>query len=106
VEGVGLGVLGRTGIDAEGGNALVFLGWKNAAWHLELVDTGEVIPTPTSEDLFVLYLGEDVGEGTISRIEAAGGIRVPSHNPYWDKFGVTFRDPDGYLCVLSTRTWR
>ncbi|MFD7700951.1 VOC family protein, partial [Streptomyces caelestis] len=27
------------------------------------------------------------------------------HNPYWDTWGVTLQDPDGYLLVLSTRTW-
>jgi catechol 2,3-dioxygenase-like lactoylglutathione lyase family enzyme len=105
VEGIGLKVLGRTDDSAEGGNSLAFLGWPEAAWHLELVDTTEVTQGPSIEDLFVLYLGEAIDESTTVRIEASGGIRVPSHNPYWDKYGTTFRDPDGYLCVLSTRNW-
>ncbi|GAB2829597.1 hypothetical protein GCM10027022_20710 [Alpinimonas psychrophila] len=46
-----------------------------------------------------------VEEEIIHRIQAAGGVHVASHNPYWDHNGVTFTDPDGYLCVLSTRSW-
>ncbi|MHB8296804.1 MAG: VOC family protein, partial [Acidimicrobiales bacterium] len=26
-------------------------------------------------------------------------------NPYWDRWGVTIEDPDGYRLVLSHRTW-
>jgi catechol 2,3-dioxygenase-like lactoylglutathione lyase family enzyme len=105
VEGIGLEVLGRTDDSAEGGHALVFLGWRGAAWHLELVDTAETTAAPSIEDLLVLYLGEAIEEGTALRIETAGGVRVASHNPYWDAYGITFKDPDGYLCVLSTRSW-
>ncbi|WP_378144301.1 hypothetical protein ACFJGV_12620 [Cnuibacter sp. UC19_7] len=44
-------------------------------------------------------------EELIARIERAGGSRVAARNPYWDEHGVTFADPDGYLLVLSTRSW-
>ncbi len=33
VDGLGLQVLYRTGAEAEGGHALVMLGWPEAAWH-------------------------------------------------------------------------
>jgi hypothetical protein len=35
------------------------LGWPDAAWHLELVGDpeGETPPTPSEEDLLVLYVG-------------------------------------------------
>jgi hypothetical protein len=105
VEGIGLNVLGRTDEQAEGGHRLVFLGWLSAAWHLELVDTTEIRPRPTMEDLLVIYVGEPLDASTILRIEAAGGDRMPARNPYWDKNGITFSDPDGYLCVLATRQW-
>ena len=104
-EGIGLRLLGHTDDSAEGGHALAFLGLPGAGWHLELVDTSEFASTPTVEDLIVIYLQSEIEGETIQRIEAAGGVRVASHNPYWDKCGITFQDPDGYLCVLSTQSW-
>jgi hypothetical protein len=56
------------------------------------------------EDLFVLYLDGPVDDGLVERLEQAGGTRV-SAGPYWDRWGVTFADPDGYRLVLSTRVW-
>ena len=35
----------------------------------------------------------------------AGFRPVPSYNPYWDQYGKTFEDPDGYRVVLANRTW-
>jgi hypothetical protein len=105
IEGIGLDLLGETDGTAEGGHALAFLGFPLASWHLELVDTQEFMPVSTLEDLFVIYLAAPVDEATIARIAAAGGTRVTARNPYWDKYGVSFKDPDGYLCVLCSRSW-
>jgi hypothetical protein len=30
---------------------------------------------------------------------------VPSFNPYWDRAGRTFEDPDGYRVVLQNAPW-
>jgi hypothetical protein len=105
--GLKLEVLYRTGADAEGGHPLLMLGWPEAAWHLELVEDSEheTPPAPTEEDLLVLYLGGPIDEDVIDRLIEAGGERVPSRNPYWDRWGVTIRDPDGYRLVLSHRAW-
>jgi hypothetical protein len=83
------------------------VGWPGAGWHLELVHdpAATVDPQPTSEDLLVVYLGEPVPASLVERLERHGGKRVPAHNPYWDTWGVTLQDPDGYLLVLSTRDW-
>ncbi|WP_440578233.1 hypothetical protein [Streptomyces sp. AC154] len=62
-------------------------------------------PRPTPEDLLVVYLGEPVPDSLVERLEQHGGKQVPAHNPYWDTWGVTVQDPDGYLLVLSTRNW-
>jgi hypothetical protein len=43
--------------------------------------------------------------GLLTRIDAAGGTVVPARNPYWDRWGVTIADPDGYRLVLSHRSW-
>lgn len=53
----------------------------------------------------MIYLGEPVPASLVERLERHGGKRVPAHNPYWDTWGVTLQDPDGYLLVLSTRDW-
>ncbi|MDA8330764.1 MAG: VOC family protein [Candidatus Dormibacteraeota bacterium] len=107
VDGLTLKVLYRTGIEAEGDHALLMLGWPEAAWHLELVDDplGETPPRPTEEDLLVLYTGGPLDSDLISRLVAAGGQLVRARNPYWDRWGVTIQDPDGYRLVLSHRTW-
>jgi catechol 2,3-dioxygenase-like lactoylglutathione lyase family enzyme len=107
VQGLGMSVLYRAGPDAEGGHALLMAGWPGAAWHLELVGDPEaqVPPTPTEEDLLVLYLGVRASDALIERLVRAGGKVVPARNPYWDRWGVTIVDPDGYRLVLSHRTW-
>jgi hypothetical protein len=35
----------------------------------------------------------------------AGFARVASFNPYWDRDGRTFEDPDGYRIVLQNSAW-
>jgi catechol 2,3-dioxygenase-like lactoylglutathione lyase family enzyme len=107
VEGLGLEVLFRVDESAEGGHALVMVGWTGAPWHLELVhDPGDETPAaPTEEDLLVLYVGGEADEDMIGRLVDAGGTRVPARNPYWEQRGVTIADPDGYRLVLSSRSW-
>jgi catechol 2,3-dioxygenase-like lactoylglutathione lyase family enzyme len=107
VNGLGLDVLLRLDDSAEGGHALLMVGWRGAAWHLELVADagGETPPAPTEEDLLVLYLDGPVDEDIVHRLIEAGGTRVAARNEYWDQWGVTIADPDGYRLVLSTRSW-
>jgi catechol 2,3-dioxygenase-like lactoylglutathione lyase family enzyme len=105
VDGLGLQVLFRTGDSAEGGHALLMAGWPGAGWHLELVGDDETQPAPTEEDLLVLYLDGPVPGEVLSRLLAAGGSRVTARNPYWEQWGVTIADPDGYRLVLYTRSW-
>jgi hypothetical protein len=38
-------------------------------------------------------------------MKAAGFLPVISFNPYWDKKGLTFEDPDGYRIVLQQTDW-
>ena len=98
VDGLGLDVLFRADSSAEGGHALLMVGWPDAGWHLELIGDpdGETPAAPTEEDLLVLYLQGEVD---------AGGTQVPARNPYWDQGGVTIADPDGYRLVLTSRRW-
>ncbi|MEO3743766.1 VOC family protein [Plantactinospora sp. B5E13] len=105
VTGLGLTVLYRA-TGGPGEHDLVMLGWPEAGWHLELVGGPNltVPPTPGPEDLLVLYLAGPVDAALVTRLERAGGRRV-SQGAYWDRWGVTVEDPDGYRLVLSTRAW-
>jgi catechol 2,3-dioxygenase-like lactoylglutathione lyase family enzyme len=107
VAGLGLEVLFRIDESADGDHALMMVGWPGAAWHLELVhDPDDVTPpAPTEEDLLVLYLGGEIDQDVIRQLVEAGGTRVAARNPYWDQWGVTIADPDGYRLVLSSRSW-
>ncbi|NBM14949.1 VOC family protein [Streptomyces sp. GC420] len=106
--GLGLEVLFRTeGGDEPGEHDLLMVGWRDAAWHLELVHEAAepVQPRPTAEDLLVVYLDEPVPDELVERLERHGGKRVTSPNPYWNQWGVTVQDPDGYRLVLCRRGW-
>jgi catechol 2,3-dioxygenase-like lactoylglutathione lyase family enzyme len=103
VDGLGLDVLWRGAANGPGEHDILMLGWRSAAWHLELV-AAATPPTPTEHDLLVLYLGEPLDEALIVRLEAAGGTRV-DQGPYWNRWGVSVRDPDGYRLVLTRREW-
>ncbi|MFJ5922237.1 VOC family protein [Kitasatospora sp. NPDC092948] len=105
VQCLGLSVLWRTAERVSGQHDLLMVGFPDGAWHFEPAVDPEhpVEPSPTVEDLFVLYLGEPVAEALVERLVAAGGRRVPAHNPYWDECGVTVLDPDGYGLVLCSR---
>ncbi|MFE5948065.1 VOC family protein [Streptomyces sp. NPDC056525] len=107
VDGLGLEVQWRTTERVSGKHDLLMVGPKGGGWHFELTRDPEhpVEPAPTVEDLFVVYLGAPVEEAQVERLLAAGGTRVAAHNPYWDEYGVTVEDPDGYQLVLCSRTW-
>lgn len=53
----------------------------------------------------MVHLGEPPDAALVERLVEAGGTRVASHNPYWDEYGVTVEDTDGYRLVLCSRTW-
>jgi hypothetical protein len=83
------------------------VGWPAASWHLELVGDRQSSSAarPTDEDLLVIYTGRQVDEQLVARLITYGGTQVISSNPYWERWGVTVQDPDGYRLVLSTRSW-
>jgi hypothetical protein len=103
--GLGLSVLFRAEGGAPGEHDLLMVGRPDASWHLQLVHDPALEPRPTEEDLLVVYLDGEVPPALLARLEAHGGRRVASRNPYWDTWGATVEDPDGYRLVLSTRGW-
>lgn len=101
VDTVGLAHLG--GFTGHNGYDGVFVGPPGREWHLEFTrhGSGEPVPTPTDEDLLVLYLAVDELERITARLAAAGHSPVDHANPYWAGAGaLAFRDPDGYLLVV------
>ena len=54
----------------------------------------------------MLYLPDErQWRESVGRMTAAGFSLVRSHNPYWDRCGRTFEDPDGYRVVLCKQEW-
>ena len=70
--------------------------------ELELT-AGPVAPSGgTDEDLLVFYVSTlDEVRVIGASLSAAGVPIVESPNPYWNRFGQTFLDPDGYRIVIA-----
>ncbi len=86
----------------------LIVGRPEATWHLEfVVEAGVDAPrAPSPDHLLVLYLPERLDwQAAVERMRDQGYAPVPSHNPYWDKAGVTFEDPDGYRLVFQNASW-
>jgi len=84
------------------------LGHPGAMWHLEFTHhRGHPVGrAPTQDNLLVLYLPDRIiWEAAVERMRAQGYLPVPSYNPYWDRQGATFEDPDGYRVVLQNAAW-
>ena len=87
----------------------VMLGHPGAAYHLEFTHRrGETVGrAPTEENLLVFYFPDRAQwQAAVHRVEQGGYQRVTAANPYWDRDGVTFEDPDGYRVVLQQTAWR
>jgi catechol 2,3-dioxygenase-like lactoylglutathione lyase family enzyme len=105
-KGLGLTVLFRFG-DHEGFDG-VMLGAPNAPYHFEFTRAHghRAGRAPTQDNLIVFYLPDRAAwEAAITRMRAAGFAPVTSFNPYWDRDGATFEDPDGYRVVLQNAAW-
>ncbi|MGI4834680.1 MAG: VOC family protein [Janthinobacterium lividum] len=106
VVGLGLSELysfaGHDGFDG------LMLGELHGPYHLEFTSQpGHAVPpAPTPENLLVFYLPDATAwQAAVARLRAAGYAPVPAHNPYWDRQGLTFADPDGYRVVLQQTAW-
>ncbi|UOQ75739.1 VOC family protein [Hymenobacter sp. 5516J-16] len=86
----------------------VMLGHLQAPYHLEFTSQpGHFVGrAPTADHLLVFYLPDRLEwQLAVDRLQAQGYPSVPAANPYWDKLGLTFEDPDGYRVVLQQAAW-
>lgn len=105
-DGLGFAVLDRFADHNEFDG--VMLGHPRAPYHLEFTrKRGHRAGRAASQDnLLVFYLPDAaLWRAAVERMRAAGFAPVPSFNPYWDRDGVTFEDPDGYRVVLQNAAW-
>lgn len=105
-DGLGLVVLGsftdHAGFDG------VMLGHPSEPYHLEFTHqrAHQAGRAPTQDNLLVFYLPErEQWLQAIERMVGQGYEPVTSYNPYWDRQGRTFEDPDGYRVVLQNAAW-
>lgn len=104
--GLGLEVLYR--FEGHDGFDGVMLGSPGAPYHFEFTCApGHAAGrAPTMDNLLVFYLPDvEAWRSAVDRLRTAGFEPVPSFNPYWDRTGVTFEDPDGYRVVLNNGDW-
>ena len=98
---LGLKVLGdfRDHLDYSG----VFMGLQGENWHLEFT-MSKSIPQHQSDDddLLVFYAPSLEEFAAIKKRFIKNSVRVVKpKNPYWEKNGITFQDPDGFRVVIS-----
>jgi catechol 2,3-dioxygenase-like lactoylglutathione lyase family enzyme len=105
-DGLGFEVLGH--FENHDGFDGVMLGHRDHSYHLEFTrKSGHAAGrAPTRDNLLVFYVPEArAWSDAIVRMQAHGYEPVPSFNPYWDRHGRTFEDPDGYRVVLQNAAW-
>jgi catechol 2,3-dioxygenase-like lactoylglutathione lyase family enzyme len=105
-EGLGLTLLDS--FENHDGFDGVMLGVPGAAYHLEFTrKRGHAAgPAPTEDNLLVFYLPDTRDwQEAVERMQRGGYHPVSSFNPYWDRAGRTFQDPDGYRVVLQNAPW-
>src|ERR1044071_4516802 len=105
-EGIGLSILGS--FEDHEGFDCVMLGLPGAAYHLEFTRKHghSAGPAPTQDNLLVFYISDkQEWLNATERMTAAGYKPVASFNPYWDRLGQTYEDPDGYRVVIQKQSW-
>lgn len=104
--GLGLHIIGH--FEDHDGFDGVMLGIPGASYHLEFTrKRGHAVGRAPTEDNLLVFYHPDRGEWqrVVDRMRGAGHAPVASFNPYWDKEGITFEDPDGYRVVLQRAAW-
>ncbi|KAJ3577925.1 hypothetical protein NPX13_g2640 [Xylaria arbuscula] len=88
----------------EGFDGVLLASSASGSYHLEFTQhaTHRAGRAPTPDNLLVFYIPEEaLYRSAVARMRTAGFEPVESFNPYWDRCGTTFEDPDGYRVVLA-----
>ena len=104
--GLGFTVLAEFG-PHEGFDGLI-VGLEPEGYHLEFTtkEGHKAGRAPTEDNLLVFYLPvQSNWRKAVENMEKAGCKAVKAFNPYWDRVGKTFEDPDGYRIVLQHADW-
>ncbi|MEJ2420706.1 MAG: VOC family protein [Acidobacteriota bacterium] len=102
-EDLGLPEIGGFGGSGHHGYTGLMVGLPGADFHLEFTqhEKGSPCPAPTRDNLLVIYLPDrNEWVARIEKMRRRGHEPVPPENPYWEKEGATFEDPDGWRVVL------
>lgn len=105
-DGMGFEVLGS--FEDHQGFDGVMLGHAGMGYHLELThERGHKMGrAPNPEHLLIFYLPDpEVWQSMVDHLKRQGHEPVASNNPYWDRRGKTFEDPDGYRVVIARMAW-
>jgi catechol 2,3-dioxygenase-like lactoylglutathione lyase family enzyme len=105
-DGLGLMVLCR--FEGHAGFDGIMLGQEGAPYHFEFTKKrGHAgARESTADDLLIFYYPEiEDWHAAVRRMLNTGFAPVRSLNPFWDREGVTFEDPDGYRVVLQNSSW-
>lgn len=105
-DGLGLEILYRFA-EHDGFDGLM-LGRQGAPYHFEFTRASghQAGRAPTQDNLLVFYIpDEQEWQSAVDRMESAGFPPVASFNPYWDRHGRTYEDPDGYRIVIQNAAW-
>jgi catechol 2,3-dioxygenase-like lactoylglutathione lyase family enzyme len=100
-DGLGLEVVGS--FKGHAGYDGVMLGLPGREYHLEFTshEEGSPCPAPTKDNLLVFYIPDrEAINWLTARLNALGHFAVLPENPYWERHGATFEDPDGWRVVL------
>jgi len=106
-DGLGLEILFHFR-DHDGFDGIV-IGRPGSPYHLEFTHCLTYVAgrAPTEDNLLVFYLPEEAAWlKAVQRMANAGFLPIAAFNPYWDRLGCTFEDPDGYRVVLQNDEWR
>jgi catechol 2,3-dioxygenase-like lactoylglutathione lyase family enzyme len=104
----GLGLRVLASFENHEGFEGVILGLAQGNVHFELTRCAShpVAPSPSPEDLAVFYLpSAEAWRHACAAMIDAGFREVRSFNPYWQRRGRTFEDPDRYRTVLQNADW-
>ena len=105
-DGLGLELMFRFE-DHQGFDGMM-LGRAGSAYHFEFTRSKGHLAgkAPTQDNLIVFYIADErAWRDAVERMRNAGFAPVASFNPYWDRQGHTFEDPDGYRVVLQRGSW-